>query len=839
MGGRPFPREPSKTVPFGADATTRATVKSRSNMSSLRIVVVDDHEAIRRGIREVLSARPEWNVCGEAGNGVEAVEQAKNIRPDVVLMDVTMPRMDGLEATKIIRSQVPESQVIIVSQNDRSIVERQAAEAGASGYVPKDELYVALVDTIEKIVSDRLAPEFSRGSSLNNPATDSARPIRRTTTMPASDAELRKFLETTMVALHWVGPDGVILWANQAELDLVGYTREEYVGQRSAGFHREPRRIEELLSRLMRGEVIRDYEARLRTKDGATPNVLITASGVFESGKFVYGQVFTVDITGRKLAEAGFRESERSFREMVDALPAAIYTTDANGSLTHFNPASIEFSGRIPQLGTDHWCVSWKLFNADGTPLPHEQCPMAIALKEGRIVDGVEVIAERPDGSRVWFAPFPRALHDADGNVVGGINMLLDITARKEAERTSSHLAAIVDSSDDIIISKNLDGIITSWNKSAERMFGYTSDEAIGQHIFLIVPPEYRHEEVKILERLKRGERVEHFETVRLAKDGTRLDLSLTISPVKDRQGRVIGASKVARDIGEKKQAERLLQESKDQLRTLAEALEVQVRHRTRELEERNAEILQQSEQLRKLSGRLLRTQDDERRRIARELHDSAGQIVTALGMSLSCMTPHVKQDPQFGKALGNCQDLVGQLSKEIRTMSYLLHPPLLDETGLAQAIRWYMHGLAERSDLKIQLDAPEDFGRLSSELELAIFRIVQECLTNIHRHSESKTARIALSRNRQTVCLRVEDEGKGICAEKLAGIQAQRSGVGISGMRERVRHLGGVLAIESEGRGTRILASFPVPEAECVSAQPAGPGGSSEVPGGIAASAD
>jgi signal transduction histidine kinase len=171
--------------------------------------------------------------------------------------------------------------------------------------------------------------------------------------------------------------------------------------------------------------------------------------------------------------------------------------------------------------------------------------------------------------------------------------------------------------------------------------------------------------------------------------------------------------------------------------------------------------------------------------------------------------------------------------------MSYLLHPPLLDETGLAQAIRWYMHGLAERSDLKIQLDAPEDFGRLSSDLELAIFRIVQECLTNIHRHSESKTARIALSRNRGTVCLKVEDEGKGISAEKLAGIQAQRSGVGISGMRERVHHLGGVLAIQSEGKGTRILASFPVPEAECVSAQPAGLGESSEVPGGTAASAD
>jgi PAS domain S-box-containing protein len=790
-------------------------------MSSLRIVVVDDHEAIRRGIREVLSARPEWNVCGEAVNGIEAVEQTKSIRPDVVLMDVAMPRMDGLEATKIIRTQVPESEVIIVSQNDRTIVARQAAEAGASGYVPKDELYVALVGTIEKVINERVTREVKRRSSITGLATDSCRSTRRDTTIFPSDAELRKFLETTMIALHWVGPDGVILWANQADLDLVGYPRDEYIGQHSAAFHLEPQRMEDLLLRLKRGEVIRDYETRLRIKNGAARHALVTASGVFESGKFVYGQVFTVDITARKLVEEGLRENERRFREMLDALPTAIYTTDAHGNLTHYNPASIEFSGRRPEIGTDHWCVSWKLFHEDGTPMPLDECPMALALKEGRIIDGVEAVAERPDGSRAWFTPFPRVLHDADGNVVGGINMLLDITARKEAERTRSHLAAIVDSSDDIIISKNLDGVITSWNKGAERMLGYTPDEAIGQHIFLIIPPEYRAEEVTILERLKRGQRVEHFETVRVAKNGTRLDLSLTISPVRDGRGRVIGASKVARDIGEKKQAERLLQESQDQLRTLAEGLEVLVRIRTRELEERNAAILQQSEQLRELSKRLLRTQDEERRRIARELHDSAGQIVTALGMNLSCMKPFVEQDPQLGKPLEECKDLVAQLSKEIRTMSYLLHPPLLDETGLSQAIRWYMQGLAERSDLKIQLDVPGDFGRLSGDLELAMFRIVQECLTNIHRHSESKTAKISLSRKSGTVSLKIEDQGKGISADKLAGIQGQRSGVGITGMRERVRHLGGVLAIQSEGKGTRILVTFPVPEAESVGARP------------------
>jgi PAS domain S-box-containing protein len=141
------------------------------------------------------------------------------------------------------------------------------------------------------------------------------------------------------------------------------------------------------------------------------------------------------DITERKQAEQKLLESERRFRQMIDALPAAVYTTDPEGKLTHFNPACIELSGRFPELGTDHWCVTWKLYHADGTPMPHDECPMAIALKEGRIIRGAEAIAERPDGTRIWFTPYPTRLRDTHGRVVGGINMLVDITDRKLAEQ--------------------------------------------------------------------------------------------------------------------------------------------------------------------------------------------------------------------------------------------------------------------------------------------------------------------------------------------------------------------------------------------------------------------
>jgi signal transduction histidine kinase len=271
----------------------------------------------------------------------------------------------------------------------------------------------------------------------------------------------------------------------------------------------------------------------------------------------------------------------------------------------------------------------------------------------------------------------------------------------------------------------------------------------------------------------------------------------------------------VTRDITERVRVQERLRRSEDQLRMLADDLETQVRTRTEELEQRNAEVLQQSEQLRQLSNRLRQLQDNERRHIARELHDSAGQIIAALGMNLAAMTQHVTKNPILGKSVEDSQGLVQQLSKEIRTTSYLLHPPLLDENGLTEAIRWYLEGLTERSGLKLDLDIAGDFGRLPGEMELAVFRIVQECLTNIHRHSGSKTAAIRLWRNPASVALEIQDEGSGIAADRLEGIRAQRSGVGITGMRERVRHLQGSMEIHSSGTGTKISVTLPIPETE------------------------
>jgi signal transduction histidine kinase len=233
--------------------------------------------------------------------------------------------------------------------------------------------------------------------------------------------------------------------------------------------------------------------------------------------------------------------------------------------------------------------------------------------------------------------------------------------------------------------------------------------------------------------------------------------------------------------------------------------LEDRIRQRTAELDAANRGLGE-------LSARLMHLQDEERRRIARELHDSVGQTLAALSMNLSQVSTEIERLKHTSSTLADSAALVDDMSKDIRTISYLLHPPLLDEAGLSSALKWYLNGFAERSKIKVDLQIPKDFGRLSREMETAIFRVVQECLTNIHRHSGSATAKVRISQADGHVQILVEDKGKGIPAEKRAQIATSGTpGVGVRGMRERLRQLGGEMEIESAtGKGTKVTARLP-----------------------------
>ena len=242
------------------------------------------------------------------------------------------------------------------------------------------------------------------------------------------------FFENGAVALHIVDGDGRILRANRAELELLGYEADEYIGRQISDFHANAGTIAEILDRLAAGEKLVRFPARLRAKDGATKHVEITSSVQFHNGKFVNSRCFTVDVTDTVEMKRQLARKDDEMRQILEALPAAVYTTDAHGKITYFNRAAVEQAGREPAIGQDEWCVTFRLFTADGQPLPHHECPMAIALKEKRPVRGVEAMAQRPDGSMFPFLPFPTPMFDEDGELVGAVNMLVDISDRKTAE---------------------------------------------------------------------------------------------------------------------------------------------------------------------------------------------------------------------------------------------------------------------------------------------------------------------------------------------------------------------------------------------------------------------
>ncbi|MCW2601860.1 MAG: putative Histidine kinase [Frankiales bacterium] len=494
-------------------------------------------------------------------------------------------------------------------------------------------------------------------------------------------ADLADFVEQVAMPLHWVDRNGIIVWANQAELEMLGFTSEEYIGQPITLFHADQAIIGDILKRLTADESIMNYPALLRCKDGRIKEVLINSSVKREDGEFIHTRCFTRDMSAffeeeKRMAEVLVDLEQSEARLLMAMESTGLGTWDYNpqsGSLTwseqckkiyglplnetvdfstfseHIYPEDRGFVQQEIQQsmkpdGDGRYDITYRItrfddhsprwiraqgkvyFNPEGQPerfigtvditesklalekiTRSEKLFKTIALNiprsfiividserrvqaiegdaiqrlgylaagyEGkhlseigppgryektkplydRMLAGEQFIEERKgangDDFMVHFVPLK---NDAQ-KVYAGLIIALDISDYKRAEEKSAMLAAIVASSDDAIISKNFDSIITSWNAGAQRLFGYTPAEIIGESVLKLIPPDRQEEEPEILARLKRGERVEHFETKRLTKDGSLLDVSLTISPVKDAQGKVIGLSKIARDITEKKQ---------------------------------------------------------------------------------------------------------------------------------------------------------------------------------------------------------------------------------------------------------------------------------------------
>jgi PAS domain S-box-containing protein len=433
-----------------------------------------------------------------------------------------------------------------------------------------------------------------------------------------------------------------------------------------------------------------------------------------------------------------------------------------------------------------------------------------------------EIRVRLPDGSNHWLSV--TAKMDFTGNPPKPVRMaglIGDITDRKNTEEAVKRRAAqyrtLLNQAPLGVYLVDADFRIRDVNPTALRVFGNIPD-LIGRDfeevLHLLWDEKFTAEVVAIFkntlitgEPYQTPERIEH----RVDRNATEY-YEWRVDRIPLPEGG-FGVVCYFRDISDQVRSRIVISESEDRFRKLAASLEFEVSIRTRELEQRNAEVLHQAQTVQTLSRNLVHVQDEERRHIARELHDSAGQTLTVLGMTLARLAQlSSNSESQVTGKIAEAQGAVQQLTQEIRTASYLLHPPLLDETGLAAALQWYVDGVAERSGLKVTLTLPEDLERFSRDAELAIFRVVQECLINIHRHSGSKSAAITLTSSGNEISVVVRDFGKGMSVEKLSGIQSNASGVGIRGMRERVRQLGGEISIQSDSSGTTVSVALPRP---------------------------
>lgn len=468
-------------------------------------------------------------------------------------------------------------------------------------------------------------------------------------------------------------------------------------------------------------------------------------------------------------------------QKLVGGLPVGICCSDVNGRCIYVNARWCEMAGRSEsEMLGESWEV---VVHPEDRARVKEQW-------EGSSGGGRFVCEHRylqPSGEVIWVHSEVTEELSEDGSLFAYVSCVTDTTELHEAraeiqeahEKLEEHVRArtqqwrevamIVEQTDDAILWSDLAGRIVGWNAAAEKLFGYTRAEVIGGSTMAITPAEEQGAAMDMERRVRLGEALHHLEVRRVRKTGEKIPMLLSMFPLRGPSAVIVGSACILRDLTAQKETER---------------------------------------GLRDLTQRLLKAQDEERRRIARELHDSTAQLMVALSIDLGrlCMDYEAMDEQARAKLLAGSCLLAERATSEIRTQSYLLHPPLLEERGLSAALRFYIEGFTDRSGIEVDFQAPRQMTRLDPAHELTLFRIVQESLGNVLRHSESERAEIRLSEQEGFIRLVVRDFGRGL-GPKLADLK----GVGIAGMRERVAELGGTFELESASPGVKVTASLPV----------------------------
>jgi hypothetical protein len=567
------------------------------------------------------------------------------------------------------------------------------------------------------------------------------------------------------------------------------------------------------------GEPVRNRELEIRFADGSSTYEFGHAVPLFDEDGNVRGAIGAfVDITDRKVVEERLRATSERFKVALRGTPITVFNQglDLRYRWVH-NPRGIH---RIVEI----------LGKRDRDLLERpEDWKMTEGIKAEVLRTGVSYKGEmtvslngRPCHYHVRIDP----QRDAYGRIVGVTGATFDVTESKEAQAEREKLwqqrQLTLDAAQ--MAWWHYDAVTSSgsWDDTFKTIFAITANSLPAQEILKHVhPDDVGRMSAEFEAAFRSVEPRTHFGEYRIVLPDESVHwVEMCAAAEFEFDGsekKFVGCSGTVRDVTERKATELALRASEARHRELAENLDRVVQARTLELQKRNLEMARTAEQVRLLSGHLMQLQDAERRRIARELHDSSGQILTAIGLELANLAEQARSEklreiaPELAHQVEESQQLVQMLHQELRTTSYLLHPPLLDEAGLSSAIGWYVQGVSERSGIAIDFDISKEFGRLPRELELVVFRVVQESLTNIHRHSGSKRASIRIARAPEAITMEIEDSGRGISKEHLAAVQAGASGFGIRAMRERLRPFGGELQISSREAGTRVVVSIPL----------------------------